>query len=253
MRKFAGATRNGPNTLPRDASRPCKTRQAAPLFRPHEDSEVQGDEMLKTIRDAVLEARLQLVTYDLLVVVETRLHDLAAARQLGHFGEVGDDVRMNAAPDAEFQMRPESSLKRSCDGSLPAANVRPVEQQLGCCGLQVESEVRGVQGKVSRLLEATQEPSGPSLAVVKSLPGAGCAAVAQAVGRILRPPFFVRGGGGEFGGRDGRIGGVRVRCGLELVEVGAGCSPVAHLQARHSSPRRRALVQCQHASPAAKI
>ncbi len=88
--------------------------------------------------------------------------------------------------------------------------------------VRVQAEVRG-------RLEARQEASGPSFAVVEGAAGVVSAAVGEIVGRVFR-----------VAGNIGGCGGVRLSCGLEQVEVGAGGVPVAGRPGRaHGLPRER--------------
>jgi hypothetical protein len=95
--------------------------------------------------------------------------------------------------------------------------------------VRVQAEVRG-------RLEARQEASGPSFAVVEGAAGVVSAAVGEIVGRVMGPA-------GNVGG----CGGVRLSCGLELVEVGAGGGPVAKRPGRaHGLPCERLMVESPH-------
>ncbi len=101
--------------------------------------------------------------------------------------------------------------------------------------VRVQAEVRG-------RLEARQEASGPSFAVVEGAAGVVSAAVGEIVGRVMGPAGNVLGGGG-----------VRVSRGLELVEVGAGGGPVAGRPGRgHGLPGGRLMIESPH-QPSAGI
>jgi hypothetical protein len=150
-------------------------------------------------------------------------------------------MTVNAAPLAKFQTPAARPPELVQDGSAPAAHVGPVEKQVGRCGARVEVEVFGVQAEVRGRLEARQEASGPSFAVVEGAAGVVSAAVGEIVGRVMGPAGNV-GGGGE-----------RLSCGLELVEVGAGGVPVAGRPGRaHSSSGERLMVRLLY-QPLAEI
>jgi hypothetical protein len=149
-------------------------------------------------------------------------------------------MTVNAAPLAKFQTPAARPPKLVQDGSFPAAHVGPVEKQVGRCGARVEVEVFGVQAEVRGRLEARQEASGPSFAVVEGAAGVVSAAVGEVVGRVLRPAGNIGGGGG-----------VRLSCGLEVGEVGAGGGPVAKRPGRrHSSPCGQLVVRLLYQLPA---
>jgi hypothetical protein len=131
------------------------------------------------------------------------------------------------------------------DGSLPAAHICPVEQQVRRGGVPVEVEVTRVQTEMCRCLEAAEQASAPSFAVVEGATRevtALASVVHKKVGRIVAPSAEV-----------GIGSGAHVGCNLEVGETGAGGGPIVRRSgARHRLPWGLRVVNFRH-QPSAEI
>ncbi len=103
-------------------------------------------------------------------------------------------------------------------GAKGAPRCGRCEQQARVRDAWGESEVFGVQAMKRRRVEGHDEPRGPTVAITEGAAG-GSAALASAVMEIIGRVFLVTvevDGGGS----------IKVRRGLERVEVGAGAFPI---------------------------
>ncbi len=209
-----------PRPARRDAVRPGETRQATALFGLEPDGEMLG---------VVLEGRLQDVAHSGLEISFAWFCEFPSTGQLGRaVCEIGENMGMDASVVPQLKTPATRAAKVAQDGLLPAAHVGPVEKQVGRGGARVESEVFGVQREVRGRLEAAEQASAPSFAIIEGAASGGAAVVCKKIWGVLWVPGKVGGGGGERVGRD--------------LEHGAGVAdgvPVVRHEARHELPRRR--------------